>query len=82
MSSLYIVVGTYDMGNNGNAILGVYPSLKLAKERIKFVTSEESDHGFEDVVYYIVKNYNPETGKHTNIALESDHGFVDVFYNI
>ena len=71
MSSLYIVVGTYGPGNNGDSILGVYPTLKLAKERIKFVTSEESDYGFEDVFYDIVKNYNPETGKHTNIALDA-----------
>ena len=68
--NLYIVVGTNGLGNSGMALAGVYPTLKQAKARIKFLTSEDSDHGFEHVFYDIVKKFDLEAGVDTMVYLD------------
>ena len=67
--NLYIVVGTNGLGNSGDRILGVYPSLKQAKARIKAVLADE-DEGFRDVFYDVVKQYDAETGGDCRMALD------------
>jgi hypothetical protein len=49
--------------------LGVYPTLKQAKARIKAVETG-AEPGFEAVYYDVVKNFDAEAGADTMIALE------------
>ena len=68
MTKLYIVISPA-LGATG-AILGVYPTLKQAKARIKAIAMGSSDFGFEAVYYDVVKNFDAEAGADTMIALE------------
>ena len=68
MSKLYIVISPA-LGATG-AILGVYPTLKQAKVRIKAVEAEAGTGGFEAVYYDVVKNFDAEAGADTMIDLE------------
>jgi|LakMenEpi03Aug12_release.lakeMendotaPanAssembly.Ray.scaffolds.fasta_scaffold823874_3 hypothetical protein len=67
MTKLYIVISPA-LGATG-AILGVYPTLKQAKARIKAIEAGV-EPGFEAVYYDVVKNFDAEAGADTMIALE------------
>jgi hypothetical protein len=63
-------MGTNGLGNSGSCILGVYPTSKLAKARVKEVTMDVEEYGFRDVFYNEIKKFNIESGAASEVFID------------